>query len=68
MHYKKSHISLFIIKKGHYSLIIIPHPDPHIYIYIVTKNKGVNIPDRSSDNLAFVLYCFIRLMWININA
>ena len=24
-----AHYSLFIIKKGHYSLIIIPHPDPH---------------------------------------
>ena len=23
-----AHYSLFIIKKGHYSLIIIPHPDP----------------------------------------
>ena len=26
-----AHYSLFI-KKGHYSLIIIPHPDPHLAI------------------------------------
>ena len=25
-----AHYSLFIIKKGHYSLIIIPHPDPQL--------------------------------------
>ena len=29
IHYFLDHYSLFIIKKGHYSLIIIPHPDPH---------------------------------------
>ena len=27
--YFLAYYSLFIIKKGHYSLIIIPHPDPH---------------------------------------
>ena len=30
IHYFWAHYSLFIIKKGHYSLIIIPHLDPHI--------------------------------------
>ena len=28
-HFLLAHYSLFIIKKGHYSLIIIPHLDPH---------------------------------------
>ena len=28
IHYFLAHYSLFSIKKGHYSLIIIPHPDP----------------------------------------
>ena len=28
IHYFFTHYSLFIIKKGLYSLIIIPHPDP----------------------------------------
>ena len=30
IHYFLANFSLFIIKKGHYSLIIIPHPDPPI--------------------------------------
>ena len=30
IHYFLTHYSLFIIKNGHYSLIIIPHPDPHV--------------------------------------
>ena len=30
IHYFLAHYSLFIIKKGLYSLISIPHPDPHI--------------------------------------
>ena len=30
IYYFLAHYSLFIINKGHYSLIIIPHPDPHI--------------------------------------
>ena len=30
IHYFLAHYSLFIIKRGHYSLIIIPHPDPHL--------------------------------------
>ena len=29
IHYFLAHYSLFIVKNGHYSLIIIPHPDPH---------------------------------------
>ena len=29
IHYFLAYYSLFIIKRGHYSLIIIPHPDPH---------------------------------------
>ena len=31
-----AHYSLFIIKKGLYSLIIIPHPDPHSMYLILT--------------------------------
>ena len=27
-----AHYPLFVIKKGHYSLIIIPHPDPHMCV------------------------------------
>ena len=30
IHYFLAHYSQFIIKKGHYSLIIIPHPDPQV--------------------------------------
>ena len=30
IHFFQAHYSLFIIKKGHYSLIIIPHLDPHL--------------------------------------
>ena len=33
IHYFLAHHSLFIIKKCHYSLIIIPHPDPHKTLY-----------------------------------
>ena len=42
-YFLRSHYSLFIIfgslftihyKMGHYSLIIIPHPDPHAYVYV----------------------------------
>ena len=29
IHYFLAHYSPFIIKKGHYSLIIMPHPDSH---------------------------------------
>ena len=37
IHYFLAHYSLFIIKKGHYSLIIIPHPDSpsgHVIIHL----------------------------------
>ena len=37
--------SLFIIKKGHYSLIIIPHPDPHIL-------------QRPGSVIVFIIFCF----------
>ena len=35
IYYFLAHYSLFIIKKGHYSLIIIPQPDPHTWIILV---------------------------------
>ena len=37
IHYFLAHYSLFIIKKGHYSLIIIPHLDPQ---KTATRGKG----------------------------
>ena len=39
IHYFLAHYSLFIIKKGHYSLIIMPHPDPHV---LVTQKNRLN--------------------------
>ena len=50
-----AHYSLVIIKKGHYSLIIIPHPDPHssipsgkIDIVLQIKECVTNLPDRGN--------------------
>ena len=34
-----AHYPLFIIKKRHYSLIIIPHPDPHTGIARALNEK-----------------------------
>ena len=38
-----AHYSLFIIKKGHYSLIIIPHPDPHDILPRTSSNAIMSI-------------------------
>ena len=35
-----SHYPLFIIKKSHYSLIIIPHPDPLVCLISLKIKKG----------------------------
>ena len=51
-----AHYSLFIIKKGHYSLIIIPHPDPHVSItptgellfYYMTIELIIILKERNS--------------------
>ena len=39
IHYFLADYSLFIIKKRHYSLIIIPHPDPHTGIARALNEK-----------------------------
>ena len=43
IHYFLAHYSLFIMKKGHYSLIIIPHLDSHVtYWYqFFTRCEGL---------------------------
>ena len=42
IHYFWAHYSLFILKKGHYSLIIIPHPDPLISTHRFLDKQGLS--------------------------
>ena len=47
IHYFLAHYSLFILTKGHYSLIIIPHLDPHICV----KESRPYVPQREKTCL-----------------
>ena len=38
--------TIFFIKKGHYSLIIIPHPDPHRYQTFALGLLVINLFDK----------------------
>ena len=42
IHYFLAHYSLFIMKKCHYSLIIIPHPDPRLLTNVIIEANNVS--------------------------
>ena len=55
IHYFLAHYSLFIIKKGHYSLIIIPHPDPLLRAVVLMLVTITGTRSSSADLKSQVL-------------
>ena len=54
-----AHYSLFIIKEGHYSLIIIPRPDPRV-VFNSSNFKWTFLKLRHTAKHQIVLYKFLN--------
>ena len=64
IHYFLAHYSLFIIKKDHYSLIIIHYPDPHpcgegVFAALLPKNNEM-IKNNFLGSLKVFCFCYSK--------